>query len=465
MGGVANNLVRLVGRQPFRHEADHRAWIRRLQRYPEFFDGVARVLREGMGASITVPRAILARSLPQLKSLAPDAGDISRSALWRPVTRFPASMDAAARERFESDYRTLLEQSVLPAIRRLAAFVENEYMPRARTTDGFGSLPGGDRMYRLSVRSQTTTDMTPEEIHELGLREVSRIQAQLLEAGARAGFEGALGDMRRWLAANPENFPFTSGEEVVEYLNRLHARIVPRLPRLFERLPRARFEIRLTDRAIAASTPAQWYPPSDDGTRPGVFAIPVVNPRNRSAYGLAALLAHEGMPGHHLEGGIRIENRFPAIRRRFWINAFGEGWALYAEYLGHDLGLYDEPLALVGRYRAELLRAGRLVADTGLHAKGWTRERAIRYLVEECGATEAGSTNEVLRYMVWPGQALGYKIGEITIRDIRAKAERRLGSRFDIRAFHDAFLAEGHLPLSMARERMDAWIDEQAARQ
>jgi uncharacterized protein (DUF885 family) len=195
-----------------------------------------------------------------------------------------------------------------------------------------------------------------------------------------------------------------------------------------------------------------------------VFAIPVVNPRNRSTFGLASLLAHEGMPGHHLEGGIRLENPVPALRRRMWINAFGEGWALYAESLGHELGLYDEPLALMGRYAGELYRACRLVVDTGLHARAWPRQRAIRYLVEQCGSTEGGAANAVLRYMAWPGQALGYKLGELAIRDIRAQAERRLGSRFDIRAFHDAFLAEGHLPLGMARERMEAWIDAQARR-
>jgi uncharacterized protein (DUF885 family) len=463
-GGVANNLVRLVGRQPFRHEGDYRAWLRRLKRYPEFLDGVAGLMRRGVVAGITIPRAIVERSLSQLKALAPDPQDIATSTLWRPVTRFPASMDTAARERFEIEYYNLLVQELFPAIHRLAAFVEAEYLPHARTTDGFGDLPGGESLYRLLIRSQTTTEMSAEEIHELGLREVARIQARLIEAGVRAGFNGPVKDMRRWLASNPENFPFTSGEQVIEYLRRLHAKIVPQLPRLFGRLPRARFDIRLTERVIAASAPAQWYPPSDDGTRPGVFAIPVVDPRTRSTFGLASLLAHEGMPGHHLEGGIRLENGFPAFRRRLWVAAFGEGWALYAEHLGHELGLYDEPLTLMGRYGSELLRACRLVADTGLHARGWSRERVVRYLIDECGASETRAANEALRYMAWPAQALSYKIGELTIRDIRANAERRLGSRFDIRAFHDAFLAEGHLPLSMARERMDAWIEEQGAR-
>jgi uncharacterized protein (DUF885 family) len=259
----------------------------------------------------------------------------------------------------------------------------------------------------------------------------------------------------------PEIYPFTTGEDVIAYLNRIHARIVPQLPKLFGRFPKAPFEIRLTDPALAASSPAQWYPPSDDGTRPGVFAMPVVNAKTRSTFGLAALLAHEGMPGHHFDGGIKLENKVPEFRRRMWVNAFGEGWGLYAEYLGHELGLYDDPLELMGRYQGELFRACRLVVDTGLHAKGWTRQRAIQYLVDDCATSPGGATLEVVRYMAWPGQALGYKLGELTILDIRRQAEQRLGSRFDVRAFHDALLAEGHLPLSMLKARMEAWIKEQ----
>jgi uncharacterized protein (DUF885 family) len=235
------------------------------------------------------------------------------------------------------------------------------------------------------------------------------------------------------------------------------------LPKFFVRLPKARFEIRLTDPAIAPSVPPQYYAPTAE--RPGIFAMPVVNPRNIRSSDLPALLAHEGMPGHHLESGIKIENNMPEFRRTMWVNAFGEGWALYAESLGSELGLYDQPLALLGRYSFELLRACRLVADTGLHSRDWTRTQAIRYLVEECDQTESVATNEVLRYMAWPGQALGYKLGELTILELRAKAEKRLGARFDPRALHDALLGEGHMPMNMLRQRMDAWIDAQSMQQ
>jgi len=457
-GGVAFNLVRVVGTQPFRNEADYRAWLKRLSRYPPFFESVQRVMREGAATGITTPRVIAERTLAQLDALAPE--DVTKSALWKPMTQFPQSVDAAARGRIEADYRRLLEAETFPAIRRLAAFARNEYLPKARTSDGFGALPGGEGMYRFAVRNSTTTDLTPEEIHQLGLKEVKRIQPLFLAAGEKAGYSGTVGGVRAWLRSKPENTPFQNPEQVIEYLNRINARIVPRLPKLFGRMPKARFEIRPTDPAIAAATPAQYYPPSDDG-RPGVFAMPIPNPQQTSTFGLAALLAHEGMPGHHFDGGIKLENKVPDFRRRMWVSAFGEGWGLYAESLGHDLGLYDQPLELMGRYQYELWRACRLVIDTGLHARGWTRQQSIRYFVEECGMSESGATSEVLRYMVWPGQALAYKIGELTILELRAKAEKRLGQRFDIRAFHDAFLEEGHLPLDMLRPRMEAWIDAQ----
>ena len=453
--GVVFGLVRMVGAQPFRNEEDYRAWFRRVQRYPLFLASVEGVMREGAAAGVTTPRVLVERALAQLDALTPE--DVTKSSLWKPIMQFPAPMDGDTRNRLETDYRRVLVEEMFPALRRLAAFVRNDYLLTARTTDGIGALPNGEKMYRLALRSETTTDRTPDEIHELGLSEVKRIQLSYLAAAQKAGFNGKLSEARAWLRTKPDNYPFTSSEQVIEYLNRIHARIEPQLPALFGRLPRARFEIRLTDPAIAASTPAQYYFPTDNG-HPGIFAMPVVNPRQVSSFDLPALLAHEGMPGHHLETGIKLENKVPEFRRRLWFNAFGEGWALYAETLGHELGLYEQPLELLGRYSAELLRACRLVADTGIHAKDWTREQAIRYLVEECGQTEGNAITEVLRYMAWPAQALGYKIGELTILELRADAEKRLGAHFDLRAFHDAVLEEGHLPMSMLHERMDAWI-------
>jgi uncharacterized protein (DUF885 family) len=456
--GVAFGLVGLVNTQPLRNEADYRAWFRRLQRYPAFLASVEGVLREGAATGVTTPRVLVEHALAQLEALTPE--DMATSTLWKPILRFPHSIDAETRNRLEADYRQVLADDMFPALRRLARFVRNDYLPAARTTDGFGALPGGDKMYRFAVRYETTTELTPDDIHALGLSEVKRIQAGFLAAAQKAGFSGTVSEVRAWLRSKSENHPFTSGEQVIEHLKGIHARIVPQLPRLFGRLPKASFDIRLDDPAVAATSPARYLSPTDAG-RPGIFLMPVADPELVSRGDLAALLAHEGMPGHHLETGIKLENKVPEFRRRLWIGAYGEGWALYAESLGHELGLYEQPLDLLGRYSFELLRAGRLVADTGLHAKDWTRAQAIRFLVEECGLPEGYATVEVLRYMAWPGQALGYKIGELAILDLRAKAEQRLGARFDLRAFHDVVLAEGQLPIGMLRQRMEAWIETQ----
>ncbi|MBC8022707.1 MAG: DUF885 domain-containing protein, partial [Burkholderiales bacterium] len=460
-GGLAVDLVQLMTRQPFRNASDYRAWLQRLGRFPALLAAARERLRAGLDNGVTTPRILVERSLDQWAKIASD--EASRSTLWAPAARFPDSMDAAARERFRDDYARLLDKSVLPAMREFARFVREEYLPKARTSDGIGALPDGERMYRTLVRQQTTTDLTPDAIHRIGLAEVQRIQLQVMLAAGQAGYKGELRDLRTWLRTDPANFPFATSDEVLVYLRGIHARIVPRLPRLFARLPRIPLEIRLTDPALAASMPAQWLPPSADGTRPGIFAMPVVDPREVSTVTLASLLAHEGMPGHHLEGALARELPLPAFRRDLWINAYGEGWALYAESLGHEMGLYEDTIPLVGRYLDELYRAARLVADTGVHAKGWSRERAIEFMMNEGALAERSATREVLRYMAWPAQALGYKLGEIAIRDLRSEAERRLGERFDLREFHRCVLGQGQVPLDLLRSRVEAWISARSA--
>jgi uncharacterized protein (DUF885 family) len=447
-GGLAADLVQLMTRQPFRDEADDRAWIRRMGRYPKLLAAARRRLQAGIAHGVTTPRVLVERALDQWARIATD--EARASALWTPAARFP--------EGLRDEYERLLASRVLPAMRDFVQFVREDYLPRARTTDGLAGIPEGERIYRMLVRQQTTTSLTPDAIHELGLAEVKRIQLQVMLAANQAGYKGELRDLRTWLRTDPANFPFKEPGEVLDYLRAIHARIVPALPRLFRRLPRMPLEIRLTDPAIAASMPAQWLPPSADGTRPGIFAMPVVDAREVSIVTLTSLLAHEGMPGHHLEGALARELKLPAFRRDLWINAYGEGWALYAESLGHEMGLYDEPIPLVGRYLDELYRAARLVADTGIHAKGWTRARAIEFMMEEAALSERGATSEVLRYMAWPAQALGYKVGEITLRDLRSEAERALGERFDLREFHQRVLAQGQVPLGLLRERIRAWI-------
>ena len=460
-GGIPSQVVWLVSIQPFRDADDYRLWFERVRRYPALLAEARRIAQRGRKAGLTTPAVLVREALKQWEGIVPADGDVTRSTLWKPMRRMPESIGAGERERIEREYREILEREVLPAMRSFVAFTRDDYLPRARTTDGIGALPGGEAMYRFLVRRHTTTDLTPEAIHELGLKEVSRIQRQLVMVASGAGFRGEMKDFGGWIGSRPENFPFKTSDEILAYLRDVNAtRIVPALPRLFSRVPKARFEIALTEPELAPSASATYMRPSDDGTRPGVFRIPVVDPTKRSLYGLRSLLAHEGMPGHHFDHGFAAELDVPEFRRGFRTVAFGEGWGLYAEGLGHEMNLYDEPLSLMGRYAAELFRAARLVVDTGLHSKGWSREQAIRYLLEEAGSTATQATTEIQRYMANPGQALGYKVGELTILELRALAERRLGEKFDVREFHDAVLGQGHMPMAMLRERIEAWSIE-----
>ena len=462
-GGLANQFIRWPQIQPLASESDYRKWFARLRSAAATLTEAREVIERARGKGITTPAVLVRLALVQWGTLLPADGDPAKSALWKPMVKWPASIDAAARARLTAEYRALLRNDVFPPMRQLVAYAQETYLPSARTSDGIAAIPGGPAMYRFLVRRHTTTDLTPDQIHELGLREVARIQRQLLLAAMQAGFKGEMRGFGRWLESQPENFPFKTPGEVLRHLRQVHeTRVLPRLPRLFNRLPRARFEIRLTEPELAATASASYMRPSTDGKRPGAFQIPIVDARRVALHRLRSLLAHEGMPGHHFDNGLAMELPVPEVRKAFRTVAFGEGWGLYAESLGHEMGLYDERLSLIGRYTGELFRAARLVVDTGLHAKGWTREQAIRYLMEEAGSTEAAATLEIHRYMANPAQALGYKIGELTLLDLRAEAERRLGPRFDIRAFHDAVLGQGHLPLAILRERIGRWIEASA---
>ncbi len=425
-GGLAADLVRAMTRQPFRDGAEARAWMRRLARYPALLAVARERLASGIERGITTPRVLVERSVEQWERLA--AREARQSTLWAPAERFSEPM--------REEYERLLDATVLPAMRDFARFVREDYLPRARTSDGIGAIPGGDSLYRMWVRQETATDLTPEGVHELGRSEVKRIQLQVMLAAGQAGYKGELRDLRTWLRPDPANFPFRAPTDVLAHLQSIQSRIVPKLPMLFERMPRAPFEIRFED----------------------VFAEPVDDAREIWRVTLTSRFAHEAMPGRALERALARERALPAFRRELRIGAYEEGWALYAESLGHEIGLYDEPVALVGRYLDELHRAARLVADTGLHARGWTRERAIEFLMEEGALTERAAAQEVLRYIAWPAQALGDKLGEMTLRDLRSDAQRRLGERFDIRAFHERVLGQGQLPLHLLRWRVESWI-------
>jgi uncharacterized protein (DUF885 family) len=445
------------GAQPFGDEEDFEKWLARVEAASDFAP-LVRALESARRHGWTTPRPLVEKWLAQAEGLVTKPAH--EGPLWAPIARYPTGGERRAD--FEARYRRVLEDRFVPGLKRLVSYVRESYLPRARTTAGIGAMPGGRAAYAELVRRFTTLDLSADEVHAVGLEEMARIRPRLLEVARGLGFRGEMKDLQPWLEQHPDNHPFRTPEGVLEHLRAVHERVVPHLPKLFRRLPEARFEIQLTPKELAATASASYLRPSADGSRPGVFSMPVRDPRTVGRAELATILLHEGMPGHHLDGGLQGELALPRLRRTTGIIAYSEGWGLYAEGLGHELGIYDDPWSLLGRYLLDLHRAARLVVDTGLHAKGWTRERAIRFQVEERGESEANAVIAVERYMANPGQALAYKIGEREILALRERARSALGERFDLRDFHEAVLGAGPLTLPMLRRRVEAWIASNA---
>jgi len=437
------------GQHPFKTARNYEDFLGRIDGFVVWMDTAIANMREGAERGITQPRVLMERVLPQLDAQIVD--DPEKSPFYEPLRNFPASVDAAARERLTARYVAAIQTKIVPAYRRLHAFITADYLPRCRTTDGFGALPDGRAWYAQAVRSATTTTLTPAEIHEIGLAEVTRIRAAISALRAEITAAGE--------AAPPRHD--TLGELLQGYA-RVRADVDAALPRLFGRLPKAGFEIRPVEAFRERSMPSSYEASSPDGSRAGVFYLNTSELRNGGSAGVYRnLLLHETVPGHHLQIALQRENTaLPGFRRFGSHIAFAEGWALYAESLGVELAVYPSRWDRLDMLNAELFRAYRLVVDTGLHAKGWAREQAMDYL----GGATPGTQLEVERYMAWPGQALGYKIGQLKILALRRKAEAALGSSFDVRAFHDEVLRDGAMPLDALEAKIERWLAAAARR-
>ncbi|MEP7154232.1 MAG: DUF885 family protein [Betaproteobacteria bacterium] len=442
--------------QPFKTVQNYDNFLKRIEQLPAWSSQAIVNMREGMRRGIVQPKAIVERALPQLQVLA--EGKAEDTPFYASVKHMPDSFSAADKTRLASAYREALTTRIMPALAKLHAFVRDEYLPAARSSAGLGQLPGGAAWYRFNVRESTTTSLTPEQIHATGLKEVARILAEMEKVKARVGFKGALTDFLSGLNTRPELLPFKTEEEAILRFEALNKKIQPQLKLLFGRTPKAPLEIRPVDKLLRDTASSTYVLPAMDGSRPGVFYAAIPDPLKYNSTTVTALFLHEGQPGHHLHMALQQELDIPRFRQYIWYDAYGEGWALYAESLGNTLGVYDDPFDYVGRLQNELFRAVRLVVDTGLHAKGWTREQTIKYMIDTQGLTHDDARRATERYMVWPGQALSYKIGELKLLALRERAQKSLGRRFDIRAFHDEVLGSGALPLSMLEARIDAWI-------
>ena len=447
-----------TGMQPFRTVRDYDNFLARIRAFSSWTDLAIARSREGMARGFTLPRPVLLRLLPQL-----EAQVVARpedSTFWGPVSRMPESFSQGDRDRLTRAYREVIAGTLIPTYRRLAEFVKGTYLPAARTTIAAEALPDGPARYAARVRRQTTTGLDPHAIHQLGLAEVQRINGEIDQLRIAQRFDGTRKQFLEAIEADKTGMVSTE-EALVAAFERMKATVQPRLPELFSRLPKADFEVRPIEKFREGAASSQYVPATPDGSRPGVFYVNAARLKTGPQRPSEGLFLHEAIPGHHFQVALTSENQaLPRLRRFVIYNAYVEGWALYCEGLGRQLGLYRDVPHQVGRLRGELLRAVRLVLDTGMHHEGWSRERALDYGMEQFGSRQGASSFlplEIDRYLADPAQALGYKIGEMAIRKMREEAEHRLGSAFDPRAFHEAILESGPLPLEVLEGKMRAW--------
>ena len=446
------------GAQPLSTVKDYQAYLSRLDQLGPWIDQAIANMREGIKRGVVQPKSIMRSSLPQFKQLV--AAKPDDSIYFTPVKKMPASFAQPDGKKLASAYRAVIERKLNPALQRLVDFLEKEYIPACRDTTGWNALPQGAEWYKARVASQTTTDLQPEQIHQIGLKEVARIQGEYGRIGPQMGYNGPAAGLPAWVAQQAKYKPFTTEQEVLAVYRKLDAQLKTTLPALFSLRPKTPLDIRLEPELSRATASDHYTPPAVDGSRPGVFWAVVNDPKQYGSTGMVTLFLHEGQPGHHFHIALMQELNLPNFRKFGGNNAFTEGWALYAETLGKEMGLFDKPEDYFGHLNDEMLRAARLVVDTGMHEKGWSREQAIKYFSDTLGYNEADSRAQIERYMVWPGQALGYKIGSLKIQELRRRAESALGSKFSLPKFHEIVLDEGTLPLALLEKKVDRWIAE-----
>ena len=462
-GGFHMSFGYLVGATPFRTEQDYQNYLARLRGLPGYIDQNIENMRAGLADGFTQPKEILPFILPSFDAQVKD--NAAAHPLYRPFEAMPESIRARRQRNLRREARAVLTDQVIPAFARAATFMRDEYMPNARETVGASFMPDGEAYYAALVRYYTSLDdATPDAIHKLGLKEVARIRAEMNSVINQTGFKGGFDDFVEFLRTDPEFYAKTP-EELLERAAWISKDIDGRLPAYFGKLPRQPYSVEPVPAEIAPNyTTGRYVGAPLDADRGGQYWVNTYGLDKRPLYQLIALSLHEAVPGHHLQGALskEIEN-VPDFRKQFYPHAFGEGWGLYSEKLGVEMGVYTTPYDEFGRLSYEMWRACRLVIDTGLHSKGWTRQQALDYLASNTALSLHNVQTEVDRYIAWPGQALAYKMGELTIWELRAKAERELGDKFDIREFHDAVLSEGGLPLEMLRAKIDRFIVETAA--
>jgi uncharacterized protein (DUF885 family) len=459
MDGPHLEMPNLILLTPFDTIADYENYLSRLRQIPRFFGQVMINMRQGMRDGLMPPRYLLEKAAAETQDIADQTGENSPFA--KPVQEFPSGVPPTERKRLADAVLAAIDEQVVPAYRRFAAFVRDEYAPHGRTDPGVWSLPDGPARYRFAIRRITTTELTPDQVHELGLKQVNEIEAEMLAAAHQLGFKdlASLNDHIK----NDRRLYATSGQQLLDlYTNYVHD-MEPELPKLFGHLPKSKLTVIPMQAARAKNAvPADYSEGTADGSRPGHINVNEWDPEHRLLLNVEAIAYHEGIPGHHLQLSLAQEMQdLPAFRRHAGYTAFVEGWALYAERLGKEVGRYQDPYSNYGRLENEMWRAIRLVVDTGVHDKHWSREQMVAYFHRYTAMDEPNVQSEVDRYIAWPGQALAYKLGQLEFLNLRQEARQKLGDKFDIRAFHDAVLGNGALPLDILHAEATAWINNQ----
>lgn len=445
--------------QPFKTVQDYKNWLARLDEFLIWLDTAQNKMLEGIEKGYVLPKSLIEKTIPNFKKFG--TTEVKEHLFYNPVEKFPESFSDQDKKELTEMYANFIAIKLIPAYKEIYRFLSNEYLKAGRETHGYSDLPNGEDWYNHRILINTTTSMTAAEIHEIGLREVERISREMNKVKEEVGFTGSLRSFFDFVRENKELMPFTDPQEVIENYNAIHKKMIPQLDKLFGFAPKTEFEVRRIEAFREKTTGPHYIPGSYENNVPGIFYVSIPNVSKYNIYDNEDLFLHEAIPGHHYQISLTKENtNLPKFRQVYWNVAYGEGWAMYCESLGNELGLYTDPFQYFGMLNGEMHRAVRLVVDTGIHTKGWTREQAIQYSLDNEAESEQSIISEIERYMANPGQALGYKIGQIKIMELRAKAEKELGAKFDIRKFHRMLLESGCLPLTILEKKVNYWIEE-----
>ena len=446
-----------TGAQPFKTVKNYEDWLKRMNAFSVWADTAIGNFNKGINAGIVLPKILVERMIPEMQSML--VTDPKKSLFYGPIDLMPKDFSDADKARLTKEYQSSITNVIIPTYKKLGDYLQKEYLPKTRTSSGFSAMTTGKEMYAYRVKSQTTTDKTPEEIYQTGLSEVARIRKSMDSIKHAVGFKGDLKAFFEFMKEDKQFMPYKSPKEVIAAFEKIHQTMQPNLKQLFLHEPKTPFEVRQTEAFRAASASAEYNGGSADGKRPGIFYVPILDATKfNTTSGMESLFLHEAIPGHHYQISLTQENTaLPSFRRYGGHNAYVEGWALYCESLGKELGLYTDPYQYMGALGDEIHRAIRLVVDVAIHTKNMSREEAIKYMMDNEAISEQGATAEIERYMAIPGQALGYKTGAMKIAALRKKYETALGTKFNIAEFHNEVLKDGSLPLAVFEAKMDTW--------